>query len=204
MDLITTHQHADFDGMASMIAAKKLFPLAVMAFSGSQEKNIRDFFVQSTEYLYDFQRLKNIDLSKVSRLIVVDTRQAARIGRIADCLSNPGLELHLYDHHPDAPGDLKGDYEFIRPVGSTATIFAQLFQDKVISISGDEATLLGMAIYEDTGSFTFDTTTPDDLAAMAWLLAQGANLQTISQFISQELSAEQIALLHDMISSASS
>ncbi|MEJ2691189.1 MAG: CBS domain-containing protein, partial [Deltaproteobacteria bacterium] len=204
MDLITTHQHADFDGMASMIAAKKLYPRAVMAFSGSQEKNIRDFFVQSTEYLYDFQRIKNIDLSKVSRLIVVDTRQGARIGRIADCLSNKGLELHLYDHHPDAPGDLKGDYEVIRPVGSTATIFAQLFQEKVISISGDEATLLGMAIYEDTGSFTYDPTTPDDLAAMAWLLAQGANLQTISQFISQELSAEQIALLHDMISSASS
>ncbi len=65
MDLITTHQHADFDGMASMIAAKKLYPQAVMAFSGSQEKNIRDFFVQSTEYLYDFQRIKNIDLSRV-------------------------------------------------------------------------------------------------------------------------------------------
>lgn len=204
MDLITTHQHADFDGMASMLAAKKLYPQAVMAFSGSQEKNIRDFFVQSTEYLYDFQRIKNIELSRVTRLIVVDTRQATRIGRIAECLTNPGLELHLFDHHPDAPGDLKGDYEVIRPVGSTATIFAQLFQEKKTAISSDDATLLGMAIYEDTGSFTFDTTTPDDLAAMAWLLAQGADLQTIAQFVSQELSAEQVALLHEMISSATS
>ena len=202
MDLITTHQHADFDGMASMIAAKKLYPQAVMAFSGSQEKNIRDFFVQSTEYLYNFQRIKNIDLKQVTRLIVVDTRQAARLGKIADCLANPGLQIHLYDHHPDAPGDLKGDYEVILPVGSTATIFSQLFQEKEIAISADDATLLGMAIYEDTGSFTFDTTTPDDLAAMSWLLGQGANLQTIAQFISQELSAEQVALLHEMIKSA--
>ncbi len=85
-------------------------------------------------------------------------------------------------------------------MGSTATIFTQLFQEKAVAISNDDATLLGMAIYEDTGSFTFDTTTPEDLAAMAWLLAQGANLQTIAQFISQELSAEQVALLHEMIS----
>jgi tRNA nucleotidyltransferase (CCA-adding enzyme) len=202
MDVITTHQHADFDGMASMIAAKKLYPKAVMAFSGSQEKNIRDFFVQSAAYLYDFQRIKNIALDKINRLIIVDTRQASRIGKFAECLNNPDLEIHLFDHHPDAPGDLKGSYEVIRPVGSTATIFSQIFEEKNIAITKDDATLLGMAIYEDTGAFTFDTTTPEDMAAMAWLLKQGANLQTIAQFISQELSVEQVAILHELIKSA--
>lgn len=202
MDVITTHQHADFDAMASMIAAKKLYPQAVLAFSGSQEKNIRDFFVESSEYLYDFLRIKNIPLEKVSRLIIVDTRQPSRIGKFAECLNNPGLEIHLFDHHPDAPGDLKGTYEIVRPVGSTSTIFAQLFEERGMAISKDDATLLGMAIYEDTGSFTFDTTTPEDMVAMSWLLRQGANLQTIAQFISQELSTSQIALLHEMIKSA--
>jgi len=39
--------NADFDSLASMVAAKKFYPDAVMSFAGSQEKNIRDFFAQS-------------------------------------------------------------------------------------------------------------------------------------------------------------
>ncbi len=202
MQVITTHQHADFDGMASMIAAKKLYPEAVMVFSGSQERNIREFFLQSTEYLYDFQRLKNIPLDQVRRLILVDTRSPARIGKLARCLDNPDIEVHIYDHHPKAEGDIDGDLEVIRRVGSTATIFTDLLRQKNIPVSAQDATILGMAIYEDTGSFTFDTTTPEDLAAMAWLLEQGANLQTISQFISQDLSTIEVSLLHELIRAA--
>ena len=141
MEVITTHQHADFDGLASMLAAKKLYPDAAMVFSGSQEKTIRDFFVQSTEYLYDFQRLKNIPLNDVKRLILVDTRQPNRIGKLSQCLKNPGIEVHIFDHHPDAPNDIKGAHEVIKAVGSTATIFTQLFQEQNIPINKDEATI---------------------------------------------------------------
>ena len=201
MEVITTHLNADFDGMASMVAAKKLYPEAVLAFSGSQEKNLRKFFIQSL-MIYDFQRLKNIDLEKVSKLIVVDTRQTSRIGSFAKCLENPGIEIHLYDHHPDAPGDMKGDVEVVRPVGSTATVFVEIFQEQGISISKEEATLLAMAEHEDTGSFTFSTTTPADLRAMAWLLGCGAELNTVSQYIIHELTSYDISLLHELIKSA--
>jgi tRNA nucleotidyltransferase (CCA-adding enzyme) len=201
MEVITTHLNADFDGMASMIAAKKLYPEAILAFSGSQEKNLRKFFVQSL-MIYDFQRLKNIDLEKITKLIVVDTRQASRIGSFAKCLENPGIEIHLYDHHPDAPGDMKGDVEVVKPVGSTATVFIEIFQERGISISKEEATLLAMAEYEDTGSFTFSTTTPADLHAMAWLLGCGAELHTVTQYIIHELTSYEISLLHELIKSA--
>lgn len=202
MEVITTHLNADFDGLASMVAAKKIYPDAVLAFSGSQERNLRDFFVQSVEYLYNFQRLKNIPLDQVTKLILVDTRQPRRIGKFAECLDNPGLEIHIYDHHPDAPDDLHGDVEVIKSVGCTATIFSQILREKKISLNKEEATLMAMAIYEDTGSLTFDTTTPEDLNAMAWLLPQGANLHTVSQFISQELTTYEISLLHELIKSA--
>ncbi|HIJ79837.1 MAG: CBS domain-containing protein [Desulfobulbaceae bacterium] len=202
MEVITTHLNADFDGLASMIAAQKLYPNAVLAFSGSQERNLRDFFVESVQYLYNFQRLKNIPLDQVTRLIVVDTRQPTRIGNFGQCLSNPGLDLHIYDHHPDTPGDMQGRTEIVRPYGSTTTIFCRLFQERNIAISADEATIMAMAIYEDTGSFAFDTTTPEDLEAAAWLLTQGANLSTISQFLAQELSTHEVALLHELIKSA--
>ena len=201
MEVITTHLNADFDSMASMVAAKKLYPEAVLVFSGSQEKNLRRFFVQSV-MIYDFQRIKNIELEKVTKLIVVDTRQVARIGNFAKCLNNPGIEVHLYDHHPDAPGDMKGDVEVVRPVGSTATVFIEIFQERHIDISREEATLLAMAEHEDTGSFTFSTTTAADLRAMAWLMERGAQLSTVTQYITHELTSNDITLLNELIKSA--
>ncbi|MCB2183657.1 MAG: CBS domain-containing protein [Desulfobulbaceae bacterium] len=201
MEVITTHLNADFDSMASMVAAQKLYPEATLAFSGSQERNLRKYFVQSL-MIYDFQKMKNIPLDKVTKLIVVDTRQASRIGNFAQCLNNPGIELHLYDHHPDAPGDMKGNVEVVRQVGSTATIFVEIFRQRNIPINEDEATLLAMAEYEDTGSFTFSTTTPADLNAMSWLLSCGAKLHTVTQYITHELTTDQVGLLHELIKSA--
>lgn len=201
MDVITSHLNADFDAMASMLAVKKLYPEAILVFSGSQEKNVREFLSQSG-HIYDFQRLKTIDLDQVSRLIVVDTRQPARIGNLQQCLDNPGLKIHLYDHHPDAKGDLHGEVEEIRPVGATATLLCELFQEKKLTVTEDEATTLALAIHEDTGSFTFSTTTANDLRAMAWLLEQKADIQAVSRHVSQELSTDEVSLLHKLIKSA--
>ena len=204
MQVITSHLNADFDALAAMVAAKRLYPEAVLVFSGSQEKNLREFLEQSIQYAYEFKRLRQIALDEVDRLIVVDTRQADRLGGLARCLANPGIEVHLFDHHPDTPGDLRGIVEVVRAVGSTSTIFCQLFQEKELAVSHEEATLLLLGIYEDTGSFTFTSTTPEDLQAAAWLLGQGANLHMVSQFIVRELTATQVTLLNDLIKTASS
>lgn len=202
MDVITTHLNADFDALAAMVAAKKLYPEAILAFSGAQEKNLRDFFVQSVQYLYNFQRLKNLDLTQITRLIVVDTRLASRIGPFAECLNNPDLELHLYDHHPDTSEDMHGTVEVVRPVGSTTTLLTGLIREQGLTVSAEDATLMAMGIYEDTGSFLFDTTTPADHEAAAWLVAQGANLNVVSQFIAQELTTSEVTLLHELIKAA--
>ena len=44
LQVITTHLNADFDGLASMLAAKKLYPEALLVFPGSQEQNLRELF----------------------------------------------------------------------------------------------------------------------------------------------------------------
>ncbi len=201
MEIITSHLNADFDSLAAMVAAKRLYPQAELVFPGSQERNVRDYLRQSA-LVYTFQRLKNIDPAQVTRLIVVDTRQASRIGALAGCLANPGLSLHLYDHHPDAPDDLRGELEEVQPVGSTTTIFVELFRERGLTLPPEEATLLTMALHEDTGSFLFDTTTARDLEAAAWLLSQGANLNVVSPFIVQELSSAELAILNRLIESA--
>jgi tRNA nucleotidyltransferase (CCA-adding enzyme) len=204
MKVITTHLNADFDGLAAMIAAQKLHPDAVMSFPGSQEKSVRDFISETLQYRYEFVKLKHINLKEVSTLIVVDTRQKDRIGDFAKCLDNPDISLHLYDHHPDNTDGLTPNVEVIAQVGATTTLFCQILQEKKINISHEEATIFGLGIYEDTGALTYLTTTPDDLRAVAWLLEKGAQLDVISQFLSNDLTARQVGLLHEVGKAAQS
>jgi tRNA nucleotidyltransferase (CCA-adding enzyme) len=203
MEVITTHVNADFDGLASMVAAGKLYPGAKLVFAGSQERSVRDFLSQEIRNLYDFTKIKNIDIQAVTRLIIVDTRQRSRIDRLQECLDNPDITVHLYDHHPDAPGDIRGDLEVVEDVGSTSTVFARLLQEGNIEITSDEATLMALGIYEDTGSFLHSTTTPADLEAASWLLSQGAKLEVVGQFISRDLSTEQVGLLNALLQNTS-
>ena len=95
MEVITTHVSADFDAMASMLAAKKLYPDAVVAFSGSQEKGLRDFFVRSTFYALDFAKIKDVDFDKVTKLILVDIRRKDRIGPFKQLVGKEGVDIHM-------------------------------------------------------------------------------------------------------------
>lgn len=202
MEVITTHINADFDALASMLAAKKLYPEAVLVFSGSQEKGIRDFFVESTIYVFEIERLKNIDLENVHRLILVDTRQVSRIGKFAEIVSRPNLDIHIYDHHPRSSDDISGSHEVIKEVGSASTILTQILREQNIEITPDEATIMALGIYEDTGSLTFSSTTVDDYSAAGYLLSRGADLNVVSDMIVKEFTAEDISLLNDLIQSA--
>ena len=137
MDVITTHVNADFDCLGAMVAAGKLYPGALMVFSGSQEKSMRDFFLKSTSYVLNFTRLKDIDLNQVTRLILVDCQHSSRIGRFAEVAEKPGVEVHIYDHHPDAPNDVKGSLEIIEPVGATMTLMTRFLKGKNIPLTPD-------------------------------------------------------------------
>jgi tRNA nucleotidyltransferase (CCA-adding enzyme) len=202
MDVITTHINADFDSMASMLAAKKLYPDAVLVFPGSQERSLRDFFIHSTLYSFDVERIKNIDLGQVRRLILVDTRQTSRIGKLSGVLSNPNLEIHIYDHHPPSSEDLHGSLEVISEVGATVTLLLDILEKREIEITPDEATAMMLGIYEDTGNLTFPSTKEEDFKAAGYLVRKGANLSILSNVITKELTAEQIFLLNDLIQSA--
>ena len=117
LTVITSHLNADFDAFASMLAAKKLYPDALVVFPGSQEKNLRDFFVKSMAYMYDIVRIRDVKLEAVDRLVLVDTRQASRIGNFAKIINRPDLEIHIYDHHPRMPDDLDDRAAYARSAG---------------------------------------------------------------------------------------
>lgn len=201
MEIITCHHNSDFDALASMLAAKKLYPDAVPVFPGSQERVLRDFLTKNSFFQFETKAAKDIDLAQVERIILVDTRQPGRIGRLADALERPGVDVHIYDHHPPMAGDIIGAIDVHRKVGATTTVMVGLLKEKGIDITSEEATVMMMGLYEETGCFTFISTTEEDLQAAAYLLSKGANLNIVTDYIVKEMTSDQISLLNEMLQS---
>lgn len=201
--IITSHINADFDAIASMLAAQKLYPDSIIIFPGSQEKNLRDFFISSTSYLFNMADPKSIDYSSIKKLVLVDTKQKRRIPQVAPLLNNKDLIIDIYDHHPAADGDVKADFEITRSYGSTTTILLELIQEKKIKPSPEEATIMALGIYEDTGLFTHSSTTQKDLEQAAFLLSCGASLSTIVQMVVKEIRSDQVTWLNELLNEMS-
>ncbi len=201
MELISTHIQADFDALASMVAAAKLYPKARFIFPGAQERNVREF-LRETRFPLQTERLRGFPWGEVTRLILVDVKRITRIGPLREIVGRPGLEIHVYDHHPAHPKDIVGSLEVLREVGATTTILLDLLREQELPLTPQEATVFALGIYEETGHLTFTNTTEADLHAAAYCLSRGANLSLVSDFIRRELSAEQVGLLNDLIRSA--
>ncbi|TAN46096.1 MAG: CBS domain-containing protein [Nitrospirae bacterium] len=199
MDIIVTHLNADFDALASMMAAKKLYPEAEVVFPGSVEKRVRDF-IEAYKPL-EIKRLRDIRFDKVKRLIVTDTRHIDKAEQLKAVIADPKVKVHIYDHHPPTPNDIRGELEVIENVGAAATIFTEIFQKKKTYLTPMEATVLCLGIYEETGSLVFPSTTPRDLMAVAYLLRRGANLNIVASFLTSEMSREEFALMNELTQS---
>ncbi len=202
MDLIIGHVNADFDSLASMVAAEKLYPGAVKTFAGSINRNVREFLALHGDVL-EFVDARTLDKEAVDRLIVVDTRIPSRLGDLEEVARRPGVEVFLYDHHPSTPSDLRGErvVDYSEEVGATVTILLKLIRGRGIPISPFEATLFALGIHEDTGSLTFAGTTPDDAEALAYVMRAGANVNVVARFLGKPLTPDQHGLMLKLLES---
>lgn len=201
MDIITSHNSLDFDGLASMVAASKLYPGAVKVFSGTLSKNVKQFMALYKDLLL-IKYAKEIDLKAIKRMIVVDTANANRLGYLKEIALQSGVDFHIYDHHPSASDDLQGSICEIHKLGAATTILIEEIIRKGVNISPFDATILALGIYEDTGNMLFATTTPRDVSAVSFLLERGANLSVVANFMEQPFSSEQRWLLQNLLNTA--
>ena len=200
--VVTCHANADFDALASMIAVSKLYPGAALVFPGTQESTLKDYFIQSAMYLFNFRTLKDIDTQAVRLLVVVDTRQRSRLSHVEPLFAIPDLDIHIYDHHPRDEDALPASLDVYRPWGATVSIIVERLRAEGLTVSADEATIMGLGIFEDTGGFTFKSTTEHDFEAAGWLRTMGMDLDVVRDIMSRELSSEQVAILSELIDSA--
>ena len=115
----------------------------------------------------------------------MDTQDPERLGRLQEALKNPGLSLHIIDHHPGSPQNsttLKADFQIIDTVGATITLLVEEIRSRGISLSPFEATLFAIGLYEETGSLVYPNTTPRDLHIAAYLVEAGADLNVVADY----------------------
>ena len=201
MEVIISHQSTDFDSLAAMVAAKKIYKEALLVFTGAIERNVRKFISMYSD-LIEITPLKKIKIEEINKLIIVDTRIKRRIGPFANVINKRDLEIHIYDHHPSTADDIKGDISAIEEVGATTTIMLKKIRKMNLEISSIEATLFALGIYEDTGSLTFSTTTIDDINSISYLFDKGINLKVVANFINIGLSIAQKKLLNKLLLSS--
>lgn len=206
MDLITTHLNADFDGLASMVAARKLYPGAVLVFPGGVQKAVRNFLA---DHDMDISRVKDVALERVRRLILVDVQEPERLGPLKTLGSRSDVEVHIYDHHEvdgsageqaPSPWPLVTQRD-VQPVGATTTLLVERLKERQVSLTPSEATILALGLYEETGSLAYTSTTPRDLDAAAFLLRAGADLNLVAETLRHPLDPDLIALLNDLLQS---
>ncbi|WP_206813044.1 CBS domain-containing protein [Paradesulfitobacterium ferrireducens] len=197
MDIILSHRQLDFDALASLVAAQKLYPNSFFVMDGKSNPYVQDFLALAKDRL-PFRRAQNVNLDEVTRVVLVDTHDLKRAGGLGDKVARlPGIELEVFDHHP-YNGTLQPGW-VIEPVGACTTLLIERLSGLRLPLSAFEATLMALGIYDDTGSLLFENTTVRDVRAVAYLLEQGANLSVIAELLRKGLSEEQKELLQQLL-----
>ncbi|MBN1874524.1 MAG: CBS domain-containing protein [Anaerolineae bacterium] len=194
MQIILTHENSDFDAIASLLGAHKLYPHARPVLPRRVNRNVQAFLaLYGTEF--PFVRPEMLPRGQhIQRVILVDTQSLTYVRgmrKVKDVL--------VIDHHTPPKVLAEGWHFQGEMLGATTTLLVEAISSRLIPLSRAEATLLLAGIYEDTGALTYISTTARDLHAAAWLLDCGASLEIASEFLEHPLSSAQKAIYNDLL-----
>ncbi|MBA2390309.1 MAG: CBS domain-containing protein, partial [Geodermatophilaceae bacterium] len=188
MNLILSHDHTDFDAVAAQLGAWKLHPGWVPVLGRYLNRNVRTFLTLHWAGL-PFRRDEELPAGlAIERAILVDTQSLPSLKGI-DTQAIP--EVLVVDHHAQREDTPDGWDLRLDTTGSCATLFVEEIAERHLSLSWIEATLLLLGIHEDTGSLVYAGATPRDARAAAWLMQQGADLDTLRRYLDHPLTDRQ-------------
>ncbi|MBD2021611.1 CBS domain-containing protein, partial [Leptolyngbya sp. FACHB-36] len=189
MDLILCHTTADFDTLGAAIGMTRLRPGARIVLSGGAHPTVRDFLALHRDEYALIER-RSVNPEQIRFLVVVDAQRRDRLGKVAEWLDLPDVEIAIYDHHLDGNSDIPAAEMHLEAVGATTTLIVEQLRAQSLTPTSIEATVMALGIHVDTGSLTFDHATARDAAALAWLMEHGANLRAIAEYVDPGLSPQ--------------
>jgi len=194
MHLIVTHANADFDAIASLLGAHRLYPEAIPLLPFTINRNVRDFITLYENQL-PFIHANELSHDLITRLTIVDTQHPPQLKNLS-----PNVAIHIIDHHELSPNIPPGAVLSLTDAGAVSTLLVEQLRDLGTRLSPLEATLLLLGIYEDTGSLTYASTTARDLYAAAWLLDKHhAQLDLVRSYLNYAMNPDQVALYEELV-----
>lgn len=195
LEVILTHEHTDFDALASMLGASILFPNALPVLPHQLNRNVREFIVLHKDQL-PFVTDRDVPRRRVRRAILVDARSVNWIKGM-----DRSTEFFVIDHHADREDDGDIQDEWIASVGANTTLLVERLIERDYMPTPVEATLFALGIHEDTGSLIYPSTTYRDARTLAWLMKpqRRVNMEVLAHFLNHPLSPGQRSLLHELI-----
>ncbi len=180
--VILTHEHADFDALASLLGGALLFPDALPVLPRKRNRNTQAFL---SLYKNQFPFIEPQHLSRVhvELAVLVDTRSVNAVKGM-----DRTTGYLVIDHHSNAeplPNGWNVWKDSLGPhtTGANATLLIERLMRQNASLSSLQATLLALGIYEDTGSLLYASTTHRDIRCAAWLVERGARLEVMRRFM---------------------
>lgn len=196
MHVILTHEQADFDALAALLAAHLLNEQALPVLPRRVNRNVRAFLNLYGAEL-PFLDPRDLPSENIDAVTLVDTQSLITLKGMAR-----NARVHIVDHHQIREAIPSDWTAAIQRVGATTTILVEEIRDHNGPLTMLQATLLLMGIYEDTGSLTYASTTTRDVRAVAFLLEQGASLRIAADFLNPPLSEEQRDIYNRLLQSA--
>src|SRR5205085_12347391 len=95
--VVASHTNTDFDAFAAMLAARRLYPGAVVCLAGSLNRNVREFYRLHADEL-GLAEASRLELDAIRRLVVVETTHASRLGELEPVALDPAVEKVVFDH----------------------------------------------------------------------------------------------------------
>jgi tRNA nucleotidyltransferase (CCA-adding enzyme) len=198
--VIATHGNTDFDAFGSMLAARRLYPEAVVSLAGSLNRNVREFSRLHAEEL-DVVEASRLELDAIRRLIVVETVHAPRLGELERVALDPDVEKVVFDHHSgsELPDWIRPENVVLSEDGALTTTLVGILAERELPVSAVEATVFALGIHEDTGSLTYPNATQRDAEALGWCLRHGARQDLIANYLHTPLGETERALLNALL-----
>jgi nanoRNase/pAp phosphatase (c-di-AMP/oligoRNAs hydrolase) len=218
-NVVLTHCTADFDSLASAVGLAKLWSKNSDSSSDESDQDKKEYdsqshcptfvvlprgghpdvqkFLNLHKHVFPIRSLSSLptDLSGLNRLGLVDAQRRDRIGP-AEHLLGLAKRITVVDHHVDSESDIPEATDYVvDKVGSVSTLICERLKEADIVLTQAESTLLALGIHADTGSLCYDSTTPRDALALAWLLELGASQVAIAEHAQTSLSQEQQGVL---------
>jgi tRNA nucleotidyltransferase (CCA-adding enzyme) len=200
--LVATHTNTDFDAFAAMLAARRLYPGAVVCLAGSLNRNVREFYRLHSDELDFVVDASRLELDAVRRLIVVETVHASRLGELEPVALDSEVDKVVFDHHAaERPEWAPPENVIVSEDGALTTTLVGVLAEREVAVSPLEATAFALGIHEDTGSLTHATTTQRDAEALGWCLRHGAEQELLSRFLHTPLGEGERELLSMLLDS---